>query len=125
MRTMILIALACVMAGIALPCSAQVPDKVEAQMTKMMTAVENNDYDSFVEDGIPEFKTGVTPEVVEGVSKQLAARMKAGYVCIYLTEMKQSEYRVYLWKVVFKDLGDDALVKLVLRGDRVAGCWIQ
>jgi hypothetical protein len=124
MRTMILI-LTCLLVGAALPCNAQAPAMPEALMKKLMTAVENNDYASFVADGIPEFKAGVTPQILEGVSQQLASRMKEGYECVYLTELNQSKFKVYLWKAVFKDGGDNALIKLVVRDDQVAGFWIQ
>lgn len=125
MRTMILTILACLLVATARPCHAQAPAVPEALMKKLMTAVENNDYASFVEDSIPEFKGNVTPQIVEGVSTQLAERMKEGYECVYLTEMKQSAFKIYLWKVVFKDLGDDALIKMVVRDDQVAGFWLQ
>ena len=124
MKTMILI-FVCLLVGVALPCPAQAPAMPEALMKKLMTAVESNDYAAFVADSIPEFKGSVTPQIVEGVSKQLASRMKEGYECVYLTEMKQSEFKIYLWKVVFKDSGDDALIKMVIRDDQVAGFWIQ
>ena len=121
-----ILALACLLSGPALPCHAQAPAATpETLMKKLMTAVENNDYASFVADGIPEFKAGVTPQILEGVSLQLADRMKKGYECAYLTELKQKEYKVYLWKAVFKDGGDDALIKMVVRDVQVAGFWIQ
>ena len=125
MRTMILTILACLLVGAALPCNAQAPAVPEALLKKLMTAVENNDYAAFVADGIPEFKAGVTPQIVEGVSKQLSSRMKKGYECAYLVEMKQHEFKVYLWKVIFTDRGDDELIKMVVRDDQVAGFWIQ
>ena len=124
MRTTILI-LAGLLIATALPCNAQAPAAPEALMKKLMTAVENNDYASFVADGIPEFKAGVTPQILEGVSLQIASRMKQGYECVYLTEMKQREFNIYLWKAVFKDGGDDALIKMVVLIDQVAGFWIQ
>jgi hypothetical protein len=117
--------LAGLLIGAALPCNAQAPAAPEALMRKLMNAVESNDYASFVADGIPEFKRNVTPEVMDDVSKRLAHRMKEGYECIYLTEMNQKEYKVYLWKVAFKDGGDDALIKMVVLIDQLAGFWIQ
>ena len=117
--------LACLLFACALPCLAQAPVAPEALMKKLMAAVERNDYTAFVADGIPEFKAGVTPRILEGVSLQMAGRMKKGYECIYLSELKQKKFEVYLWKAVFKDGGDDALIKMVLRIDQVAGFWIQ
>lgn len=125
MRTIVLTILACVLVGAALPGYAQAPAAPEALMKKLLTAVESNDYASFVADGIPEFKAGVTPQIVEGVSQQLSSRMKKGYECVYLTDMKQREFKIYLWKMVFEDEGDDALIKMVVLDGQVAGFWIQ
>lgn len=61
----------------------------------------------------------------EGVSKQLVPRMKKGYTCFYLGELKQQGYSVYLWKLVYKDGENDTLAKLVLTGGKVAGVSFQ
>lgn len=121
----LIFAAAILLIGAVAPSHAQAPALPDTMMKKLMAAVEENDYAAFVEDGIPEFKAGVTPQIVEGVSKQIAERMKEGYDCAYLGEMKQREFKVYLWKATFKDGGDDALLKLVVRDDLVAGFWIQ
>ena len=124
MKTAVL-AMALLLTATALPSHAQAPALPDTMMKKLMAAVEENDYAAFVEDGIPEFKTGVTPQILERVSRQIAERLKEGYECAYLGEMKQREFKVYLWKATFKDGGDDALIKLVVRDDLVAGFWIQ
>ena len=124
MRTTMAV-LACLLIGAALPCHAQAPASPEALMKKLMTAVENNDYATFVADGTPEFKAGLTPQMLEGVSLQLAGRMKAGYEFTALGEMKQQGFKVYLWKMVYKDGGDDSLIRMTMKGSLVAGFLIQ
>jgi hypothetical protein len=61
----------------------------------------------------------------EGVSTLLSPRMKKGYDTAYLGQLKQQGCQVYLWKLVFKDGGDDTLAKLVLKDGKVAGFWLQ
>ena len=76
-------------------------------------------------DGADAFKTGITKEIFEGVSKQMAPRIKKGYTVFYLGELKQQGMSVYLWKLVYKDGENDTLAKLVLTGDKVAGVLFQ
>jgi hypothetical protein len=103
-------------------------DPAEAErsiLDKLLKAVEADDYDSFVADGADIFKANMTKQILQGVSGQLAPRLKTGYDCSYLGELKQQNSRVLLWKVAFKDGGDDILARLVLQDGKVAGFWLQ
>ena len=91
----------------------------------LLKAVEANDYDNFVADANDVFKAAMTKQKLDGVSAQLSPRMKKGYQCSYLGELSQKGCRVLVWKLVFKDGGDDMLVKRVLKDDKVAGFWLQ
>ena len=94
-------------------------------LRKLLTAVEQADYDSFVEDGSAAFKAGITKQMFEGVCAQLSSRMKKGYETYYLGQLKQQGCQVHLWKLVYKVGGDDTLAKLVLQDGKVAGFWLQ
>ncbi len=94
-------------------------------LNKLLKAVEACDYDNFVADGNARFKAGLTKQMLEGVCAQLSPRMKKGYDSTYLGQLKQQGCQVYLWKLVFKDAGDDTLAKLVLKDGQVAGFWLQ
>jgi hypothetical protein len=94
-------------------------------LDKLLKATEANDYDSFVADGTDIFKAALTKQMLQGVSAQLSPRMKKGYQCSYLGELNQQGCRVLLWKLAFKDGGDDTLAKLVLKDGKVAGFWLQ
>ena len=103
-------------------------EKVEpgrSTLDKLLKAVEASDYDNFVADANDVFKAAMTKQKLDGVSAQLSPRMKKGYQCSYLGELSQQGCRVLVWKLVFKDGGDDMLVKLVLKDDKVAGFWLQ
>jgi hypothetical protein len=105
--------------------AANSDEPVRPVLDKLLKAVEANDYKSFVADGTAPFKTGITKQIFEGVSAQMIPRMKKGYTCFYLGELKQQGMSVYLWKLVYKDGESDTLVKLVLTGDKVAGFSLQ
>jgi len=94
-------------------------------LKNLLVAVQNNDYDGFVSNGTAAFKAGLTPQMLAGVSAQLAARMNRGYGITYLGQLRQQGLGVYLWKLSFTDGSDDTLAKLVLDQDKVAGFWLQ
>jgi hypothetical protein len=94
-------------------------------LDKLLRAVEANDYASFVADGTDAVKAGLTKPMLEGVSAQLAPRMTKGYETSYLGELKQQGCQVHLWKLAYKDGGDDTLAKLVIQDGKVAGFWLQ
>ena len=96
-----------------------------ATLDKLLTAVASNDYESFVADGSDAFKAGITKQMLQGVSGQLAPRLKKGYACSRLGELTQQGCRVLLWKLTYKDGGDDTLAKLVLKDGKVAGFLLQ
>jgi len=92
---------------------------------KLLEAIESNNYSAFVANGTDEFKTGMTTQMLQSVSVQFAPRLQKGYQRVYLGELRQQGSQVYLWKLVFKDGGDDTLVKLVIKKGKVAGFWLQ
>ena len=94
-------------------------------LEKLLRAVETNDYNSFVAEGNDAVKAALTKPMLQGVSGQLAPRLKQGYVCTPLGELRQQGCRVLLWKLKYKDGGDDTLAKLSLQDGKVAGFWLQ
>jgi hypothetical protein len=94
-------------------------------LDKLLKAVEANDYINFVADADDFFKAGVTKEKLDRASAQFSPRMKKGYQCSYLGELRQQGCRVMVWKLVFKDGGDDTLVKLALKDGKADGFWMQ
>jgi len=112
-------------ASIASLYADEVDSPAKKVLRKLLTAVEQADYDGFVEDGTAAFRAGITKQMFEGVSVQLSSRMKEGYETYYLGQLKQRGCQVHLWKLVYKDGGDDTLAKLVLKEGKVAGFWLQ
>jgi hypothetical protein len=94
-------------------------------LTKLLNAVENNDFNSFVMNGDDQFKASITKQMFDGVNAMIAPRMKKGYDVIPLGTLNQQNCQVYLRKLVFKDGGDELLAKLALYDGKVVGFWFQ
>jgi hypothetical protein len=90
----------------------------------MMNAIKQGDYESFMQSADPNFKNGVPPQAFLSMSAALAPRLASGYTPTYLTSLNKQGAKTYLWKIVFKDEGDDMLVTLSLRNDKVIGFFI-
>jgi hypothetical protein len=102
------------------------PDReVETIFKNLMLALQENNYDNFIAPGNAAFKEGLTKEMLDSVSKSLSERMVAGYSTIFLGELKQQGYQVYLWKITFTDGGDNLLARLSLKDGKVGGFWIN
>jgi len=125
-KRLVMAAICGVMTLSAVVClAAGAEDSARPVLDKLLKAVQANDYDSFVADGTAEVKAALTKQMLEGVSAQIAPRLKKGYDATYLGELKQSGCKVYLWKLAYKDGGDDILAKLSLKDGKVAGFLLQ
>ena len=90
----------------------------------MLLAIANGDYASFVSDGDTAFK-GLPKGNFNFVVNKFSTRFKAGYDVVYLGELKKRGIQITLWKISFKDGGDDILVTLSLKDGKVGGFWIK
>lgn len=99
--------------------------RAEKACQALLWAVQINYFEKFIEDGDSNFKRGMSPGMLESVSKQLGARLKGGYEMKYVGSLRQQGAEVHLWRIEFKDKGDDVLAKLAWKGKKVAGFWLQ
>jgi hypothetical protein len=67
----------------------------------------------------------MTQEVMDAMKKEFAPRLDKGYKATYLCQLKQVGHVVHLWKMSFKDDGDDLVCRLVLKDGKVAGFFFQ
>ena len=104
--------------------AADAPKEDAAAAGKLLAALEKSERDAFVADGEAAFQKLTPPQFAAAVA-QLGPRLKAGYETLYLGELKQRGYRVTLWKLSFKDGGDDALATLSMKDGKVGGFWIK
>jgi hypothetical protein len=102
------------------------PPEAEKTLQQLLGAAQNEDYDAFIELGTHRFQQGISKDMFDTVSRQVADRLKAGHTTEFLTEINQCEHRVFLWKLSFCDAGNQFIARLVLEGDgKVAGFMLN
>ena len=100
------------------------PDQATQTIFKnLMAATVSNNYDAFIAESDASLKAALTKHMLERVSKELEPRARQGYDSQYLGELNRKGYRVHLWRLKFKDGGDDALATLGVK-DGKAGTFI-
>ncbi|MEH2173567.1 hypothetical protein [Nostoc sp.] len=105
--------------------SNQPEQSVQRTFTSLINAVEQNNYTQFISLGNAAFKEGITRQTFTQVSRQLAPRIKKGYSAVFLGNLNQQGYQVYLWKLTFFDGGDDVLARLILKDGKIGGFWLN
>ena len=91
----------------------------------MLTATAGAKYADFLKYADDAFKAGLTKQNFGGVAAQLSPRLKGGHTVAFLGRLRQGGHDVFLWKLSFKDGGDESLVKMALKAKLVAGFWVQ
>ena len=102
------------------------PDQAtQAAFKKLMAATVSNNYDAFVTQCDSVMKAALTKPMLEGVSEQIAPRAKQGYDAAYLGELNQNGYEVHLWRLRFKDGGNDILATMSVKDGKVGGFYLH
>lgn len=97
------------------------PDKAaEAIYKNLMSATESNNYEAFMAESDAGMRAGLSKPMLASASAQLSPRMKKGYDSIYLGKLKKADNQVYLWKITFKDGGDDILARLNVKNAKAS-----
>jgi hypothetical protein len=114
-------------AAVLTSASAQAePDqKAQALFERLMAATVSNDYDGFIAECDAKMKAALTKSNLAGVSEQIEPRAKQGYNAQYLGELNQRGYKVHLWRLSFKDAGDDVLATLSVKDGKVGGFYLK
>jgi hypothetical protein len=90
----------------------------------ILDATASGNYELFTTVGDSCYKAGITKQMFEGVSEQLAPRMENGYSITYFGHIKQDIFQIYLWKLSFEDGGDEFVARMAMNEDKVAGILI-
>jgi hypothetical protein len=109
----------------ALPVFAQPDEEARQIFSTLMAATIANDYDGFVAVCDDKMKAALTKQMLEGVSAQLKPRADQGYAADYLGELNQEGHAVHLWRLRFKDGGDDVLATLSVKDGKAGGFYIR
>jgi hypothetical protein len=120
-----MVAIATLVANTALAHADEPDPAVRKTFDKLIDAIIANNRETFVADATDAVKQGMTQGVMDGLHKHLGARMARGYQATYLCQLKQAGHQVHLWKLSFKDDGDDVVIRIALKQDKVAGFFLQ
>ena len=104
---------------------AQAPQQIETTMKNMLAAMQAKSLQNFIAAGDTAFQQGMTQEMLDSVSAQLAPRLSQGYTSTFLGTLNQQGYTVYLWKVVFKDGKDDRVITMAVKDGKVGGFFLR
>jgi len=89
----------------------------------LLTAIATNNYDAFVSNAVSSFKKIISQETFRQASVGLSPRLKKGYDLQYLGSFKNHGAETFLWRIIYKDGGDDMLAELELQNDKVVFFW--
>ncbi len=103
--------------------SPQVEDAAHADalFKKLLAAQVAKDYDAFVADGTTTLKAALSKTQFEASSDLMIPKLAAGYEITPLGELNQRGCEVYLYRLRFRNGGDDILGTLSLKDGKVAG----
>ena len=92
---------------------------------KLLAAQVAKDYDGFVADASTGLKAALSKTQFEASSDIMIPKLAAGYEITPLGELNQRGYEVYLYRLRFKNGGDDMLGTLSLKDGKVAGIFFK
>ncbi len=91
----------------------------------LITAQTAKDYDAFVADADDNLKAALTKTQFDAASNVIIKRTSGGYDTTFLGELNQHGYQVFLFRLRFKDGGDDILGTMSLKADKVGGIYFK
>ena len=98
---------------------------VQKTFDKLLDAVKKGDRDAFIANATDDVKKGMTQEVMDALKEKFGPRLDKGYKASYLCQLKQTGHQIYLWKMTFKDDGDDLVCRVVMKAGKVAGFFFE
>lgn len=102
------------------------PDQATQKIfTQLWNATLANDYEAFVAVSDAAVKAALTKPMLEGLSQQIKLRAEKGCDAAYLGEMNQKGMKVHLWRLRFKDGGDDVLATLSVKDGKAGGFFLH
>jgi hypothetical protein len=105
--------------------SAQAPPQTEAVMKNMIGAIQVNSLADFNALADQSVKAAMTEQILDKMNQMLGPRLKQGYAVVGMGTLRKEGAQVYLWKLEFKDEGDDVLVTMAMKDGKVTGFYLR
>jgi hypothetical protein len=99
----------------------------EAQTTlgTLLTAIQADDYEGFMRPMDDVMKAALTKPSFEVLVGQFAPRLRRGYESKYLTDLRKKDFKTYLWKLTFKDGGEELVAEMSIQDHKVNGLYFR
>jgi hypothetical protein len=120
-----IVALLVLLPGMAPGQAPKADPSVQKIFDKLLNAIKTKDRDAFVADATDAVEKETTQEIMDALEKYVGSRLKGGYEASYLCQMKKGAIQVYLWKLAFKDGGDDLVALMALKDGKVGSLHFQ
>lgn len=105
--------------------SPQTLQQTESVVKSMLGAIQSNSLTEFGGLADQTVKAAMTQPILDRMNELLAPRLKQGYALVGMGALKKEGALVYLWKLEFKDAGDDVLVTIAMKDGKVAGFYLR
>lgn len=92
---------------------------------QLLDAQATKNYDAFVAHGTTQLKAALTKTQFDASSDLMITRLEGGCDIDPLGELNQKGMEVYLYRLRFKDGGDDMLSTMALKNGQVAGIYFH
>ena len=99
--------------------------QAEKIFKSLIAAQTAKDYDAFVADADDKLKAALTKTQFDAASNFMIKRTSGGYDTTFLGELNQHGYQIFLYRLRFKDGGDDVLGTMSLKDDKVGGIYFK
>jgi hypothetical protein len=99
--------------------------QAEKIFKSLLAAQTAKDYDAFVADADDNLKAALTKTQFDASSNIMIKRTSGGYDTTFLGVLNQRGYQVFLYRLRFKDGGDDMLGTMSLKDDKVGGIYLK
>jgi hypothetical protein len=116
-----------ILAFLLCPFALHATDSTQAEkiFKSLIAAQTAKDYDAFVADADDNLKAALTKTQFDASSNLMIKRTNGGYDTTFLGELNQHGYQVFLYRLRFKDGGDDILSTMSLKDDKVGGIFFK
>jgi len=104
---------------------AQADTEPKALFQKVLESTLQNNYSVFMSVCDQTMRDMVTADMLSDRSRTLVASLHGGYTPVYMGYLDKQGAKVYYWKLVLKNRGDDMLVSLVVRDNLVSAFNIK
>jgi hypothetical protein len=104
--------------------AAEATKEDQAFFDQLITAIKQNDYDSFLTNATGSLKQ-MTQEQFSAAVQQLSPRLNTGHEATYFGAVKKGTGHVALWRLAFKDVADEALATMVVKDGKISVFMIK